>query len=376
MARNHRIRFGANNFLDALASSDISVLSEMSGFGKANLLDSQRSKVYRTNGNFTIDSTNNSIPINDGSDKAATLTSGNYDGPDAMATHVQTQLNAVSTNWTCTWSSTTRKFTIARSSGTDTLRLATTTNAAWDTLGFTGASNISAATQGAADESRNHTNERIVVDLGTNMTITEFHLITALDEVFSISSNATLKIMLSTMDSWVSPAVTVTPTRDAGGIHHYLDDEADTTYRYMAFDFVDRQNIVGPQGFKIGHLYVGDYDTVTTTNVAPRFIKGYNDRSEAFESDSGAKYYRTRTARRVFSDLQIGFIEASERVALETLFESVGVHTPFYLSLDPLNNVSTTLSEVTMYGRFTDPPQFRHLLRDQYSMQFRVEETA
>ena len=74
-ARNKSIRFGANNFLTDLAAASVSVASEMTNFGKANLTNVQRTKVYRTNGNFTIGSTNNSIYINDGTDRTITLTS-------------------------------------------------------------------------------------------------------------------------------------------------------------------------------------------------------------------------------------------------------------------------------------------------------------
>ena len=378
VARNKSIRFGDNNFVTDLAEANITVASQMTNFEKENLTNVQRTKVYRTNGNFTIGATNNSIYINDGTDKTVTLTSANYSGGAALAAHVQTRLNVSSSSWTCTYSTTTRKFTIARSSGTDTLRFTQTTNAAWDTLGYTTASDTSAATVGAADESRNHTDEHITIDLGTALTVEEFHVIGPLSEVFSISSTATLQLMGNTMDDWTSPALTVTPVRDAGGIHHYLDTEAETStsYRYWRLRWVDRENTVGSQGFKIGHIYLGDYNTVTTTNVAPGLVKRYNDPSERVEADSGAQFYKSRTRRRVFDNMSVGFIEASERRTLERMFEHLGLETPFYVCIDPLNNVSANLSEVTLYGRFDQEPRFQHVIRDLYSMSFAVVEAV
>lgn len=376
--RNKRIRFGDNNFLTDLAAASVAVSSEMANFGKANLTNAQRSKVYRTNGNFTIGATNNSIYINDGTDRTITLNSANYSGGAALASHVQTQLNASSSNWTCTYSTTTNKFTLARSSGTDTLRFATTTNASWDTLGYTTASDTAASVAGVADEARSHTDEHITFDLGTAVSIQEFHLIGPLSEVFSISSSATIQLMGNTSDAWTSPALTVTPVRDTGGIHHYLDTEAgtSTSYRYWRFRFVDRTNTVGSQGFKIGHIYLGDYNTVTTTNVSPGLKKGYDDPSADAESDSGVQFFKTRLKRRVFDDMRVGFIEASERRTLEAMFETLGISTPFYLCLDPLNEVSDNLSEVTIYGRFDREPSFGHIIRDLYSMSFVVKEAV
>jgi len=57
------------------------------------------------------------IDFNDGAAKTATLTTGVYT-MEGLAAHAQTQMNAVSTNWTVTYSRATRKFTFTRSSGT------------------------------------------------------------------------------------------------------------------------------------------------------------------------------------------------------------------------------------------------------------------
>lgn len=372
--RNKRVRFGDNNFA---TSATITVASEKTNFELANLTTLQRSQVYRPQGNFTIDSSNNSLYINDGSDKTVTLSSADYAGGAALATQVQTQLNASSSNWTCTYSTSTGKFTISRSSGTDTLRFTQTSNAVWDTMGYTTASDTSAATAGTADERRNHTSEHITLDLGAAFDVQEFHAIGPLGDVFSLSSSGTYTLYGNTADSWASPALTVSLTRGQGGIHHYLDGETGSTeYRYWRFEFQDRENTAGPESFKIGHLYLGDYATVTTTNVATGFTKGYLDPSNKFVSDSGAEYYRSRTRRREFRGMVVGQIAASERRDLELMFETLGVETPFYFSFDPTTAIADNLSEVTMYGRFTRPPDFRNVVRDYYSMLLDITEAV
>ena len=62
---------------------------------------------------------NDRIPFNDGASLSATLTAGDYNAdPAALATEAQTKMNAISSNWTVTYSATTRLFTFARSAGT------------------------------------------------------------------------------------------------------------------------------------------------------------------------------------------------------------------------------------------------------------------
>lgn len=59
---------------------------------------------------------NDKLDINDGAAKTATLTAGPMTGTQRAA-DVQARLNAVSTNWTCTYSAATRLLTITRSAG-------------------------------------------------------------------------------------------------------------------------------------------------------------------------------------------------------------------------------------------------------------------
>jgi hypothetical protein len=211
----------------------------------------------------------------DGSDKTVTLTAGKYTY-STLATHVQTQLNASSSNWTVAYdySGGTYRFTISRSSSA-TLRFSQTTSAAWDLLGFTLAADT-AGTSFPAQEMRIHSAERYVIDLGLMQAPTFFGVISALSEAFNVSENATLKLygdnvlydVSSPTLGWSSPALSVTLDRADAGILEHLDDQADVTYRYFCFEIVDRLNPVGPDGLKIGYIYLGDHTTLTTTSIA------------------------------------------------------------------------------------------------------------
>lgn len=82
---------------------------------------------------------NDLLDINDGAVKQATVAPGAYATMEARAVAVAAALNAVSTNWSCTYSRTTRKTTIARSAGTCQLLCnsgAGRLQSAYSTLGF------------------------------------------------------------------------------------------------------------------------------------------------------------------------------------------------------------------------------------------------
>jgi hypothetical protein len=369
--RNHRIRFCDNN-LAAGSGSSLTASSAQASHPLSNLTHSYRFKTWKPAGNFTIDSTNNKIYINDGSDKTITLTSANYSGGSALASHIQTQLNASSSNWTCTYSSSTYKFTIDRSSGTKTLRLSQTTGAAWSTLGYTGSVDTSAGS--AADEQRNHTSEYVVFDLGVAQEITFFALLGPLGSVFSISSQATVRLYANTVDSWTSPALTVTLTPDNNGIYHFLDDLADTTYRYWRFEVIDKYNTLGPEGFEFGHCYLGDYVTIEARNVGNGFNKILVDTATSITADSGAKYFQEGYKYTQFEAVQIGYMTASDRRTLEQCFYDLGRTTPFYVSFDPTLLVSTAASELTRYVVLRDNPIFNHIKSDIYSVRLVFDE--
>lgn len=91
---------------------------------------------------------NDKLNVNDGSNKTATVAAGIYT-MEGLAAAVATALNAVSSNWTCTYSRTTRKFTVDRTSGTETLLTssgANKTTTAFTNLGYSSLSDLGGGT--------------------------------------------------------------------------------------------------------------------------------------------------------------------------------------------------------------------------------------
>ena len=372
MARNHNIRFCDNNFAE-LISASVDYSSQLSTFPFSNAINKFRSKVWKPSGYFLITaSSNDLIYINDGSNKTITLTAGEYATPVLMAAHIQTQLNASSSGWTVSYSSTTFKFTISRSSSA-TLRFSVTTTSTWNDLGFMLSTDV-IHTSWAAEEQRNHMYEFATFDMGYAATITFFAVIAPLDQVFPLSSSATIKLQANNLPQWTSPPLDLTISRLDGGLFRFLDDQDDTAYRYWRFYYQDKYNTLGSEGVQFGHIYVGDYTTFTDRGISHGYDKAIIDPSTVSVSESGAMYFDTKTKYSSFEGVELQILERDDKDFLETLFQTKGKHTPFYVSLDPLNQYTDYLDELTKYVVFEDSPKFKHIFRDMFSTTVRFRE--
>lgn len=365
--RNNRVRFMTNNLG---AGGTLTVSSSQVSYPSSNLINNLRFLTWRPAGNFTITTVNQTLYINDGSDKSANVPTGNYTYA-TLATAIATALNSVSSSWTCTYSLTSFKFTIGRSSGTKVLRQTQTTNAIWSAIGYTGTTDAAAA---VANEQRNHTSEYIDVDLGVATPITFVSLLGLLGEVFTISSSATVRLYGNTFAGWASPALTVDLTPSTHGLYKFLDDLSNTSYRYWRLEIVDKFNPAGPLGFKFGYFYLGDYLTLTQRNVAKGFTKTFDDSSTVLTSERGAKFFQKGVKTTKFEQLEIAYMNAADRQALEQALYDLGTTTPFFVSFDPTLLVSADLSELTRYVVFDSAPVFTHQFHNVYSVRFAVSE--
>lgn len=362
------IRFMSNNFIP----NGFTYSSQLSSFPAVNCYNTARSKVWKPAGNFEIDATNNEIYINDGSDLTVSLTAGAYTYT-TLASHIQTQLNASSSNWTCTYSSTTFKFTINRTSGTAVLRLSQTTNAAWDVLGYVGNLDRSTAPF-PADEQRNHTSEWVKCDIGVNQLATFIGVIPGIDEQFSLSSVATIKLQANNIDLWTSPPVDITVTRSDYGCLKFLDDDVSSAYRYWRVKFVDRTNTLGPEGIKFPYIYVGDHKTIANSNIARGYGRELVDQSNQLQSENGTLFVETRPRFMTVSGAEIQLLSGSELLEIEQLFYDLGQRTLFFCSIDPGLEISTELGELTRFMIMARNPTFQHVFRNYYNISFEMRE--
>lgn len=373
---NNRVRFLDNNFAE-LISGNITFSSELAAFPVTNCYQNKfRSKVWKPSGYFEITTSNQNLYINDGADKTVAITVGEYATPALLATQIQTDLNAASSGWTVdhNYVAGAYEFRFAHASA-HIIRLSQSTNAIWDLIGFNQTADLTIATELFADEQRNHQLEFIQFDMGYNAEVEFIGLISPLDEEFSISPQATVTLKANNIDNaWTSPPLSITLTPTPGGILRFLDDIDDTGYRYWRLEIEDKYNTDGPEGFNFGYLYLGDYTTLIDRNIQKGFGKSIIDPSIVQKSEEGAKYFDIKTKFARFKSVSITYLNKSDRDALENLFFNFGIHTPFFISIDPQLCMSSQLYDMTKYATFTASPDFQHIKGELFNMSLEFEE--
>jgi len=367
MSTNFRMSY---NNLAAADGVVLSASSALASFPASYAVDPFRSKKWKPKGSFRIDATNNKIYINDGTAQTATLTSAVYETGSDLATEIQTQLNAVSSSWTCTYSSTTGLFTIDRTAGTKTLVLTTTTTAAWDTLGYLGVADQDAA---VADIRRNHTSERYAIDILLAQTVMFFAVYQSPDSQFCISDTATCYLKGSATNDYDTATYSVAVTPTASGIYYFPDSAVDTELRYWWFDFIDRENTDGPEGFSL-KIWLGDYVSPAGMNLVSGFSARTIDPSLIRVSSNGVKYFNRKTKYLNISNLGIEWLSGADRVLMNDAYAYCGKTRPVFVSIDPTAIISSGIDEFTKLMYFDDDPDQNQLRYNMYAFKLSFTE--
>lgn len=377
MTECYNARFLDNNHADSGAWTDgrVTVSSQDSTLIGSNAATDDRNTYWqpRSDGYFEITTFNNKIYINDGSDKTGTITVGTYTS-DALITEIAAQLNSVSSSWFATYSTSQYKFFLSHT-GSATLKLSTTTDAIWNTLGFLSTTD-STSDNWEGDEIRIHTSEWYKLDAGVAQDFTSFASICPIDEVYGPSSNAVLKLQANNMDEWASPPLEKVLTRNDRGVFEFLDTDStitDRVYRWWRYEILDPTNPGGPSSLRFSNIYIGPH-TELNRNVASGFTKSKNDPTRTLTSEFGNQFFDLRVKSEEFSSIPIGSLSISDRRALEQLFYDKGTSEAFYLAIDPNVQISNDLEDLTRFVRFATGPQFRHLFRDLYITSISIRE--
>ena len=363
---NCDFQFMYNNQFD-LTYNSLTIDSEKSGFPFTNSSNTDLFKEWKIESHFKIDATNNKIYVDA---LTATLTVANYTGA-TLATEIQTQLNAVSSNWTVTYSTTTHRFTLDHT-GIVTLILSNQTNAAWFTLGYTSIVDIP-DTNFVANEQRNHyPSVQITIDVGYNANIGFLGIFSKLGTPFSISENATVTIEGDNLNFLGTIALTKTATITQNGAFSVIND-VESEYRYWRITIEDIFNLNGPE-IGIGYLYLGYASQANERNVSSGFDHGLVDNSTVSIAENGSLYFDSKTKTNQFGSINIPLAKETTRDVIEDLYKTVGKTTPFVIAIDPKTAISSTVDKFTKLVRFASDPVFNHVHYNLFNISFTLEE--
>ena len=376
MTDNPRIRFMENNFSTKIKT----VTSQNSSFPVTNIHNDLRGRVWMPTGHFTP-SAGYKLWVNNGTDRIVSIPVAQLaQTPEQYAANIKTVLNqdALPATWDVTYSQTTKKFTVSNSTPfTFQHSKQLYDNTSLHTIiGFTAKNDVSGTTH-EAQEARIHSSEEILWDMGVPTPMSFFSMLPPIDENFSLSPTASIKLMADHINSstiWTNgPSYEVTLEHSHSGVMKFLDKVGDEfpTYRYWKLEIKD---VTNPNPISVGHIYLGDYLTLNIRNISRGFTRNLVDNSIESISDSGSAYYNIKPKFTEMSGLKTQFISASDRATLEGFFIRHGKHKPFYISLDPLLGMSRDIFENTRFVRFADPPKMSHVKCDYYTLDFQVRE--
>ncbi len=345
------------------------VSSEHASYPKENMLDgSQRTKVFRFGGRFLIEEdVNDKIYINS---TPYQIPADDYNDLNSLLTAINTLLAGLAS---FSYGGSTNIISVSDAT-TFTLNLTSTTEAAWETLGFTGAADV-VVTGGSnldADEARVHwPYEEITVDFGYQASIGFVGMIHDLALEMKIPEGAEIKILGNTVNSFVAPPLEQVIPWYSTGVFKFIDDIDDSAWRYVKIRITCPS---GPFIPEIGFIYLGEYEKFTDKNIGTGFGLSHEDNSQLSQADSGAQYYNARTSPRVLSNMSVGLARPTHAALLKRIYALKGRGIPFFVALDPQSYLSDTFDEHLAYVRFTEPPRYQHILRNIFELSFNLRE--
>lgn len=348
--------------------------SEDSEFPASNLQLYSRARTWRASGYFVITSSNNKLNFDEGgSELTATITAATYT-PTTLAAEIKTQMDGAggAGTYTVTFSTSTGKWTLASDQATFNLLWNTgtdTANTIGDTIGFDTSADDTGAVTYTGDNIALHTEEFLVVDLGSALAVDSVALMFNPIDGITTSSTATIKIQANASNSWGSPSVdvTLTPdTQDKVATHFFSSDQS---YRYWRLSIVDPDN--ANAYLEIPKLILANA-TVLTQNPDKTFGYTLSDQSEIRRTDYGHQYSDQRPNLRSM-DFSFKYIDYTDSETLMDIYNTVQSVIPIAISLDS-TEVLFDKDRFFIYGTLDKSMSFKGVVRNIFDSALKINE--
>lgn len=367
------------NFLvsDLVFSSTAS--SEKENFENGNLYNSyQRSRTWRSNGYFSVGSTNKTIIFRETNavDLTATLVEDNYSSSDLLAAAIKTALDSAGSSvYTVEIDATNGKWKItsdgAGGGGIFEIIWTDPLSDFGETIGFDTSSDDTGLLEYTADTIAIHTEEFIEWDLGTPSNPQSFFIFGASNRSIQLTSNSTIKLEANTTNTWTAPAYSQELTYSDTVIFIHNQNGLTSPYRYWRLQIVDKDN---SNGFvEIGAVFLGSNLYTERGRIQFGFRTGKQDFVELTRSLGGQVYGSSRAKNDIYSAAWAGCTSADKEL-IDDHFESKGTDVPFVIVADPNTAATTDQSRLTRIVRYASPPSFSILTPNYWNGQFQVEE--
>jgi len=368
------------NYLDSDIISNATASSEQSPFPAENIYNAQRrSKVWRSDGNWVIDATNNRLKFQetDGVDLQAFLTDGTYTSTTSFLAMLKTQMEAATgaaSTYTIAQDTSTFKikFTSNLAGGGNIFKLRWSQNTTIaGNLGF-GTADDSGQSTYTADLLRLNMGEWLKWDMGLSTNPKAFILAGDRNRPLQLSQSGTYKLMGNETDIFTGPTYEKSLTYNGRAIV-----EIDTTgfhseaLRYWYLDIDDKDSPIGWN--EIGVAFLGDFFNPTRGRPTFPFQANPEDRSPTVFS-SGGQTFSDELEKTENFNVEWQFLTTSEKEELDEHFDNYGTSKPFFVVMDSSSAYSSSANYYTRYVKFARDPSYVLVSPDNYTYRMELRE--
>lgn len=364
-------RFLTDNYAESRVLANYQESSEQAPlFPVENLFETRRSKVWRSNGYWNIESGSNTIIFTEGgSDLTATVAAAEYTSTTALRAAIvsalQTAPGAAGT-YTVTQNSS-LKFVITKSAGTFTIKWSDPSSADMASmLGFSTAADDTGALAYTADFIRIHQKEFIRLDLGIARMPNAVAMVTRRNSRIPFSPGAVIKVIGNHTNNLTSPVFEQTIPYD-DEIFIALAETDFYSASGLRFWWLYFEDVVNPNGYlELGHFMLGRYYSPTRGRAQFPLSIQYIDRSETITAESGATFSNKKQKTTQYNTQWVGLTSA-EKEQIDLIWEKYGKSTAFFISADSDEAYSSGIQRYAKLVKFSSEPALQLVSPNHFS---------
>lgn len=327
-----------------------------------NIFAPRRSKVWRSNGYWNVESGSNTIVFTEGgSDFTATIAVAEYVTTASFMTAIDaafTTATGASGSYTVTQNSD-LKFVITKSAGTFTIKWSNPSSADMAAmLGFSTAADDTGALAYTADFIRIHQKEFLRLDLGIARMPNAVALVTRRNVRIPFSPSAVIKVIGNHTNTLASPVFEQTIEYD-DEIFMALSETDFYSSSGLRFWWIYFEDISNPKGYlELGHFMLGRF--YSPTRGKAQFPLGVQliDRSETITAESGATFSNKKQKTLQLNTQWVGFT-SEEKEQIDLIWEKYGTSKAFFISADSNEVYSSGLQRYAKLVKFSGEPSLQ-----------------
>lgn len=193
-------------------------------------------------------------------------------------------------------------------------------------------------------------------------------IIADIRESIDIQPNAIITLEGHIYGSYESPDWVEVLEYDRSLIFKRIDQEA----RYVRLRIKEDPSMRLP---KIGMLYIGDaLNLPDDRNFGNGFEIAIADLTQDSQTEDNQYFFNERPIKRTFSNVSVTIANKEVSRFLKDWYFNNKLTQPFFFFLDPEAKVHEDAREAALFGRFSSPVMVRHVQKEYYDIDARIEE--